>query len=83
MTDSKNVIGFKRLGDKKRDIFKEFLDTLDPENCGIMMVINHDLEDDEGSFQVITNYDAGIRELIAMGALQDWMMSQVYDVEEE
>lgn len=83
MTDNTNVISFKRLGDKQRDGFKELFDNIDPEQCGVIIVLDHDPEDKHGDFQVVSNYEPTIRELIAMGVFSDWVAAQIYEVEEE
>lgn len=81
---SNNIVNFKRMKDHQRDGFKEILDMIDFDTEGVMLVIDHEPEDQEGNFKVISNYlTPGMKEVIAMGALNDWLMGQVYGVEEE
>lgn len=82
MTD-KNVVKFKRFGDRQRDAFKEMLDLVDPEECGIILMVDLKPDDLHGDFQIFGNYEPNIKELVALGALQDWLTGQVYQVEEE
>ena len=80
----KNVVKFRRAKDKQKDDVLEFLDKLDMEKGGFIMIYTPNLEDTNTDFMAISSYTgAGIQEILALQVLEQHLIQEQFELEIE
>lgn len=78
-----NVVEFKRIKDKQKEGLHEIVEAIDLENAAVMVVINHDVTEQNPQFQVVTNYDEpGFEEMLMWNVVYEYLQNLMMVVEE-
>lgn len=80
----KNVVTFRRAKDKQKDDVMEFIQKLDLEKGGFIMIYTSDLEDTTTDFMAISSYvGAGIQEILALQVLEQHLINEQFELDTE